>query len=487
MQIDRDLFFARRLGLGLRIGEVLPAQPREWAMDQLRNVPPIDFFGQDGKSIIDQLPPSAKLVENFKDAGKEWEHFKTKENELYAHGKGLSASEFDHRGYIDVYREYLATPRWRDCLAKTLTAVNGSSPVFERFWMFWINHFTVSTLVSQVALYLGPHMRGMRKHMTGSFEDLLFDAVANPAMLLYLNNDISTGPHAYAASRDKEHHDLNENLGRELLELYTMSPEVGYTQRDVIESTLILTGWALYAGPVSYGGFSVNAPYGTYFEWRRHEPGARNIFGKTYKQIGTGENQLREFIRDLARHPATVRHISFKLARHFIADEPPSDSVDRISKVFSDTGGSLIATHSAVVEEVLAKAESHSKMLTPENWLIQCYRMTGAPVPLNIQYEGKESVVDVFKELGQTFDECPQPNGYSDLKADWLSKEMLDRRVRQAYRIGQSSRGLSAQALGDYAARLAGEDSPLVALVRRAESVPDAVALLLASPQFLKM
>lgn len=488
MAIDRDLFFARRLGLGLRLGEALPASPREWAMDQLRQVPPVDFFGSDGKSIADQLPTGTKFIDNFLAACKEWEVFKTKENELQATGQKLSASEYERRGYLEVYRPYYATPRWRDCLVKTLTAVNGVAPVFERFWMFWSNHFTVSTdVVKHVALLRGPHTIGIRNRLTGTFAELLFHAIANPAMLIYLNNNTSHGPNSQVARLGKERQEVNENLARELLELHTMSPSGGYTQKDVTETALILTGWTMYAGPVSNDGYTEKSPYGTFFASFGHEPGARSVLGKSYLQKGTGENQLDELIHDLAYHPATASHIAFKLARHFVADDPSKESVDRIAKAFVDTGGNLISIHSAVVDEVLKISFESSKVMTPENWLFQSYRLTGAPVPLSMPFEDKEAVLDVLREMGQSFDECPQPNGYSDLRADWLSKEMLDRRVRQAYRIGQSAHGLNSEALGDYAARLAGGDSTLVPLVRRAESVPEAVALLLAAPKFLKM
>lgn len=486
MAIESDLFFARRLGLGLRPGEKLPAPPRQWAMDQLRQVPPLDFIGPDGKSLAAMLPPQAKLLANFDEACRVWETYKTKSVSLDAESSKIPATEYQSRQNKEIYEPYLLFPRWRDCLARTLTAVNGKSPVFERFWMFWCNHFTVATPDTEIKLFYGPHTANIRRRMIGSFEALLYDAIANPAMLIYLNNNTSTGPHSRAATGETRNNTLNENLGRELLELHTLSPSAGYTQSDVVETALVLTGWQYYAGAITNGGNPQNIPYGTRFNAYRHEPGTRTILGKTYAPVGDGENQLRDLIHNLAVHPATAQHLSTKLARHFIADDPPTESIDRITRAFATSGGNLVAVHSAVVEEVLARAQTYPKMTTPENWLLQAYRTTGAPVPL-APPSGGEAILFVFKEIGQSLDECPQPNGFPDRMADWLSKEMLDRRVRQAYRIGATATDVSADSLADYAVRLAGNAAPLVQLIRRAESRAEAVALLLASPQFLKM
>jgi uncharacterized protein (DUF1800 family) len=486
--VDRNLFFARRLGLGLAPGEDLPVPPREWALEQLRSVPPLDYFEKGGESILPTLPDYARPLEDFEQAMHQYEVRHLLELEFAELSKTLPRDEFDRRKWEEILYPYWRLPRWRDCLIQSMTAVNGASPVFERFWWFWCNHFTVSTTNTDNTMVYGAHLRLIRSRMTGKFEDLLFDAIANPAMLVYLDNESSSGPNSPAAKQEKGSVDLNENLAREVLELHTVSPAAGYDQKDVVETALLLTGWQYYAGPSSNGGYTEKVKYGTRFNPYRHEPGSRTIMGKKYRSKGAGENMLRLLIADLALHPSTIRHLSFKLARAFVADEPPADSVDRIAAVFADSKGDLVAIHSAVVEEVLAVAERYPKFTTPVNWLLQAYKATGANVPVAEPNGQVESIHFLYRELGQTFDECPQPNGYSDLMADWLSKALVDRRVRQAYRIGISARDLSVDAIGDYAARLAGgADSPLATLVRRAESRSIAVTILLASPQFLKI
>lgn len=243
-------------------------------------------------------------------------------------------------------------------------------------------------------------------------------------------------------------------------------------------------GWQFYGGNFGKPP-TIGAKYGPVFFPERHEPGARTILGKTYKQVGDGSGQLRALIKDLAAHPATAQHLSFKLARAFVADDPPKESVDRIAATFTASNGNLVAIHSAVVDEVLALGTQHPKLSTPVVWLLQAYKATGGKVPFAEPRGDVESIHFIYQEMGQSYDQCPQPNGWSELKQDWLSKEMLDRRVRQAYRIALSASGLTPAGLGDYAERLAGAGSELALDVKRAESASLAITVLLASPQFL--
>ncbi|HVY21515.1 MAG TPA: DUF1800 family protein [Bauldia sp.] len=490
MAIDTDLFFARRLGVGLGASESLPEKPREWAMDQLRSVPPLDFFDKKGNSIAGTLPPYAKLIDNFEEAAKTFDTYFTAKTKRMLASKNMANDDFNKLMASEIFLPYNDAPIWRDTVVNTLTAVNGKSGVFERFWMFWCNHFAVATTAADIALYWGPHMRTIRDRMTGKFADMLYDAVSSPAMLTYLNNTDSVGPHSRGAhDPNRPQHDLNENLGRELLELHSVSPAAGYTQADVTETAMLLTGWRVYAGPGDARRPKPEPNFGTIFEAVIHEPGPRTVMGKAYTPKGDGRNMLRELTDDLAAHPATAQHLAAKLARAFLADTPPQDSIDRIAKAYTETGGDMVALHSAVVEEVLAHGQQYSKMTTPQNWLIQAYRATGARVAIGSPERGGnvESLPLIYKEIGQILNDPAQPNGYSDLKADWLSKAMLDRRTRQAYRIGSVAFDLTVEAIGAYAERLAGIDSSLVPMIKRAESRPIAVAVLLASPQFLKI
>ena len=486
MVFDEELFFARRLGLGLKQGETISGDVRNWAVDQLKSIPKLDFYGPDGQSIKDSLPPESKPSINFNQACREWEIYETHEVKVFKEMRAMSARDADEYNYKELVQPYQEIPRWRDCLGKTLTALHGPSPVFERFWMFWLNHFTVSTTEANIKQFYGPHTRNIRNRMTAKFEDLLIDAILNPAMLVYLDNHLSTGPNSPQGKSGGE--SLNENLARELLELHTVSPAAGYTQKDVVQAALVLTGWQFYAGVRTHGREKVKGdPYGAYFHRYRHEPGTRTVMGKVYKHLGDGKNQATAMLRDLAARHETARFLSWKLARHFIADVPPEDSVDRIRTAWMDSKGDLAVIHEAVIDEVLKKALDNPKFTTPENWLLQSYRVTGVEPPLAKPSYGIEEIDWTFKELGQAYDECSQPNGWPDTKKDWISKELLDRRLRYSFGLGRRIKSEKVEFLKDFSNRLGGTDSTLALLVARAETAAEATAYLLSSPQFLRI
>src|SRR5690348_514187 len=169
---------------------------------------------------------------------------------------------------------------------------------------------------------------------------MLLAVAQHPAMLLYLDNAVSIGPDSIAGIRRGK--GLNENLGRELLELHTLGVDGGYTQQDVEALARILTGWTIARLRDPDPGTFRFAP-------AIHEPGPKVLLGKSYAEAGVEEGEAA--LRDLARHPSTARHIATKLARHFIADTPPRDAVERIAKVFRERDGDLRQVTAAVVSE----------------------------------------------------------------------------------------------------------------------------------------
>jgi uncharacterized protein (DUF1800 family) len=161
----------------------------------------------------------------------------------------------------------------------------------------------------------GYEREAIRPHVLGHFVDMLLAAKSHPAMLIYLNDNQSISPDSVAGiNRGKG---LNENFAREALELHTLGVRTGYTQADVISFAKALTGWTLRP-PVTdpdIGGRFV-------FISRTHELGPEMVLGKIYPD--TGLAQGRTVLADLARNPATARHIATKLAVHFVADDPPA-------------------------------------------------------------------------------------------------------------------------------------------------------------------
>jgi uncharacterized protein (DUF1800 family) len=226
------------------------------------------------------------------------------------------------RTYVQLYV--------REMGARFALGFTTERPFAERLVWFWSNHFTVSAQNPRDIMFAGAFEReAIRPNINGRFEDLLLAVVRHPAMLLYLDNAQSLGPDSMAGVVTGK--GLNENLGRELMELHTLGVDGGYTQADVIAMAKLLTGWSLDPGGT-----------GTGFRYypARHEPGAIVLRGKTYPG---GEEGGIAAIKDLAHDPATARHIARKFAVQFIADDPPAASVERLQKNFLQTGGDLHA------------------------------------------------------------------------------------------------------------------------------------------------
>jgi uncharacterized protein (DUF1800 family) len=234
--------------------------------------------------------------------------------------------------------------------ARFAHAVGTERPFLERLTQFWTNHFAVSIDKIVVLGLAGAFEReAIRPNVTGNFTGLLLAVEKHPAMLLYLDNQTSIGPHSRAAQfvahRSRRKLDINENLAREILELHTLGVNGGYTQADVTEFARVLTGWTARPMMNAPGGGAA----GFAFVAARHEPGARTLLGKTYAEDGMAQGEA--VLRDLAAHPATAQFVATKLARHFIADEPPPEAVARIARAFRDSDGHLPTVYGALLAD----------------------------------------------------------------------------------------------------------------------------------------
>ena len=217
-------------------------------------------------------------------------------------------------------------------------AITADIGFVERLVWFWSNHFCVNADDTVMA---GAYEReAIRPHVLGKFADLLLAAEGHPAMLIYLDNASSIGPNSVAGIN--RNRGINENLGREILELHTLGVRGGYHQDDVVSLAKAITGWTIYATADNpdHGGEFLYHP-------RLHEPGPETVLGKAYRD--TGLEQGRAVLADLARHPATAEHVATKLARHFIADDPPPALIETLTKTFLDTDGDLWQVSKALV------------------------------------------------------------------------------------------------------------------------------------------
>ena len=360
-----------------------------------------------------------------------------------------------------LYRED-ATARL-DQLAKT------TSPFVERLVAFWSNHFAIA--VDKAALVRGTagafEREAIRPYIFGPFSDLLRAVVQHPAMLTYLDNVQSIGPNSRAARQNQR--GLNENLAREILELHTLGADGGYTQPDVTSFARILTGWTMIQpqDDAIYGGrFTFSAV--------RHEPGTHHLLGKDYDDIGLAQGVAT--LDDLAHHPATARHLSFKLARHFLSDQPPPALVQTLANVFNSSGGHLGTLTSALVSAPDAWSLPLQKMRSP---LLFTAAMSRAS---QIRPE-TPSALGELSLMGQPLWNAPSPNGFPDLAEAWSSPENMLVRLDVAARWGRLNGAADPTKILDEALAQFASNATRQA-ISRAETRAQAIALLFMSPEF---
>jgi uncharacterized protein (DUF1800 family) len=375
-----------------------------------------------------------------------------------------------------------------DVRARMVSAATTQRAFAERLALFWFNHFTVSNAKQRVRTVAGAFEReAIRPHIAGRFETLLQAAVTHPAMLLYLDNHQSAGPNSAAAQRrgrvmaaaaaDGEaprRLGLNENLAREVLELHTLGAagarSGAYTQADVTAFAGVLTGWRA-ALPEPRQGEPASR-----FEPNWHEPGDKTVLGRRYP---AGEQGLQRVLADLARHPATAQFIATKLARHFVADEPPPALVDRLAQAFLRSDGDLPTVYRALLDADEAWHTQPAKLKSPEEMVVTTARLLQlGSAPFERQPDAGVGA------LGQKVMGAPSPAGFPDQASEWLGPDAVWKRVewttRVAERVGGrvDARALARESLGPM---LSTETQKQI---ERAADGPQALALLLLSPEF---
>jgi uncharacterized protein (DUF1800 family) len=316
---------------------------------------------------------------------------------------------------------------------KLLRAVYSNRQLQEVMTDFWFNHFNVFLGKGADHYLLTSYERDViRPHALGKFEDLLIATAQSPAMLFYLDNWLSVGPNSDVAngipprannnwrrrvrnngrtnqSKGKRN-GLNENYGRELMELHTLGVSGGYTQQDVTEVARVFTGWTLKQ-PRQGGGFT--------FEERTHEPGEKMVLGHRIKP--RGEKEGMEVLRILAHHPSTAQFVCTKLAMRFVSDDPPQPLVDRMAQTFLKKNGNIREVLKTMVDspEFWAPEAYRAKMKTPLEFVVSAVRASGADVtdamPLARQ----------LQNMGMPIFGMQPPTGYS-MKADaWVNSSAL--------------------------------------------------------------
>ncbi len=500
-----------RFGLGARPDEPLPAEPRRWLAEQMTTFDPRppaiaaapssaamaaqyhgfllairERLGTMGNPALAGLPP---LAGRRDDAG---QAASTGQARMAATGgQAAGAGPANEQGApqdktpqmelrAELRRGYRAS-YIALATARMSAAVQAPAPFAERLTHFWANHFAVSAdKLETVGLAGTLEFEAIRPHLFGSFADLLLAVEHHPAMLLYLDQAQSIGPDSAIGRRAaqraaKRKVGLNENLAREIMELHTLGVGSGYTQADVQELARALTGW-------SVGGFvrrtvGIEAPDGAFvFQTDWHEPGARTLLGVRYPDHGV--LQAETMLRALAVHPATAHHLATKLARHFVADEPPPALVARLAAAHVASGGNLSAVYRTLLDAPEAWATPLAKFKTPWDWNVSALRAVGARTV-------DARAVGALNELGQPMWRPGSPAGWDDVAASWAAPDALLRRVEVASRLAALVPPTDARTLGPRL--LPGTWSPTTAAaVARAESPAQGLALLLVAPEFMR-
>ena len=323
--------------------------------------------------------------------------------------------------------------------AKLLRAIYSQRQFEEVMTDFWFNHFNVFVDKGLDRLMLTSYERDViRPHALGKFEDLLVATAKSPAMLFYLDNWLSVGPNSAQAlglpprpygpygrrypqrprpNPGKRTSGLNENYGRELMELHTLSVNGGYSQRDVTEVAKVFTGWTIDK-PAEGGGFK--------FDPRMHEPGPKFVLGHRIKPKGEGEGL--EVLHRLATSPQTAHFISLKLAERFVSDDPPPVLVDRMAKTFLKKKGDIREVLNTLFHspEFWDDATYRAKVKTPLEFVASAVRATGAEV------EEVGPLTQQLNRMGMPLYGAQPPTGYSMKAETWVSSSALLNRMNFA-------------------------------------------------------
>ena len=403
---------------------------------------------------------------------------------------------------------------------KLLRAVYSDRQLQEVLTDFWFNHFNVDARKGRDRFLLTEYEReAIHPRVLGTFRDLLGATAKSPAMLFYLDNWMSSagaGPDVGPAGPDFDlapgmvrpragrggfgrgrsgsdsgrpgpdfnlalrRQGLNENYGRELMELHTLGVDGGYTQQDVTEVARALTGWTL-DNPRQGGGFR--------FDARLHDTAQKVVLGHVIK-AGGGESDGQQVLDILAAHPATATFIATKLTRRFVSDTPPPALVERVAARFRITGGDLREVMRTILTspEFLSPDAYRAKVKTPFEFVVSALRATGADV------QDARPLVRELQQLGMPLYQCQPPTGYKDTGDAWVNTGALVSRMNLAVRLASDQvRGTRIRS-PESAIRdpqsvirdlLNGEASETTrATIGKAAEAPQMMALTLGSPEF---
>jgi uncharacterized protein (DUF1800 family) len=477
---------AGRFGYGARPGELntIASDPRGWVKAQLapQRTPP---------APIAALPPAEDDLLAF---GRWLAHRRLKGANAErmvarAERQGVSQEQLQtiEQSFVENFRDRVE----RAIQARLDAAIAADNPVHERQVHFWSNHFTVSAAKpAAVAMPASFERDAIRPNVGGKFADMLMASTKHPGMLVYLDNWMSIGPHSRAALEPRRARrigagqratGLNENLAREIMELHTLSVDGGYSQADVQALAAIITGWTFERANLrDFVSDRVGTKTGEQlftFDPDAHEPGAKTLLSRSYAQNGVDQGEAA--LRDLAHHQSTAHFIALKLARHYIADDPPPAAVARIEQAYAHSGGDLRVTMEAVVDAPETWAQPFAKFKQPEEYALSLLRA------INLTQLPDRNGARAIAAMGQRIYAAPGPDGWADSAASWLTADLVWKRLEfaEAFSDRVARADVNPADLGDACL------GPLLSsetrsAITRAESPAQGLAILFGAPEF---
>ena len=424
--------FYRKVAFGLKPDEKIPSDPLIWATSQITDkIPEFSFKGK---------------IYSEEELRKHYREYVYQDRKVLR--KKFKKDKMGYKAAKNLLRDSTGQKFWKnlEIAIRHKEATYGNHPVLAKLWYFWTNHFTISDKDMLADYSTGAYHREIiRENLNKTFEELAFEATVAWAMIHHLDNAENVGPKSEDAKaewrrRKKRPATINENHARELLELHTVSPNSGYTQDNITELALIMTGWA----PDDKYWKTKLETADVKFQRKYHEPGKKIFWGKEFPK---GSKGLPAAIKFLANHPSCREFIAYKLCRYLITDYPTKEMTDPIVKAWEKNDGYLPEVHKAAIEVAFKFNDKYSKFQNPENWWLQMSRMTDAKWPAKDEkfdtyklgggpdpYQAKPSWF--MEDMGHHPYLSKQPNGYSDLAEDWMSPELIIRRLiyaRQGY------------------------------------------------------
>ena len=473
--------FFRKVAFGIGPNEEVPSDPLNWALNQLNNVPKLSWKGR--------LNSEKELRLLYR----EWVYTDRK-----VLRKKYKDSKILYKTHRDLLRHKTGQKFWEslEITVRHNEAINSQSPVLTKLWMFWGNFFTISDKDFLPQYSTGPYQREIiRPNLNQTFEKMVYDVTTSWAMIHHLDNSESAGPKSATAFKDwrrkkKEPATINENHARELLELHTVSPEAGYTQEDIVQLAYIMTGWQRRWSKkhLETGDIWFNSEY--------HQPGKKKVLGKEYKR---GKKALAAVIKDLVNHPNCRDFVAERLCRYLITDEPTKEMKQPIIDAFKKSDGHLTEIHKAAIKVAFEYNDKYKKFQNPENWFIQVAKISDLQWPpsstLMDLYElgnkptrGQRYPERLLKRIGHHPYKAKQPNGWSDISNDWLSPELLIRRLvyaKESYLFNKPENN-NSEFFNKIVEKNFDNPKKIMSYLNKKNNLSDKQVLLFNHPDFLK-